>query len=111
MARELAKSAFCTIATQSRHPKSSHASRLVEAGSKHGLEFSMCPSVGEALCDAKLIAENNPEIGLIVVTGSLFVAAEAREHLLGIEPEIYDDLNHPYMVPYQTESPSGIKIA
>ena len=111
MARQLAKSAFCTIATQSRHPKSSHASRLVEAGSKHGLEFSMRASVGEALRDAKLIAEHNPEIGLIVVTGSLFVAAEAREHLLGIEPEIYDDLKQPYMVPYQTESSSGIKIA
>lgn len=100
MALELAKSAFCTIATQSRHPKSSHASRLVEAGRKHGLEFSMRPSVGEALRDAKRIVDQNHEIGLIVVTGSLFVAAEAREDLLGIEPEIYDDLKQPYMVPY-----------
>lgn len=111
MALELAKSAFYTIATQSRHPKSSHASRLVEAGSKHGLEFSMRPSVGEALHDAKRMAKQNPDIGLIVVTGSLFVAAEAREHLLGIEPEIYDDLKQPYMAPYETESSSGIKIA
>ena len=29
---------------------------------------------------------------LVLATGSLFVVAEAREAILGIEPEIYPDL-------------------
>ena len=32
---------------------------------------------------------------LVLVTGSLFVAAEAREAVLGIEPETYPDLLPP----------------
>jgi len=59
------------------------------------------PSVDGALREARGLAEGNPEINLIVVTGSLFVAAEAREDLLGIEPEIYDDLKQPYMLAYE----------
>ena len=35
--------------------------------------------------------EADPE-DLILVTGSLFVAAEVREAVLGIEPELYPDL-------------------
>ena len=32
---------------------------------------------------------------MILATGSLFVAAEARETVLGIEPELYPDLMPP----------------
>ena len=111
MARELATSAIHAISTQSRHPKSSPASRLAEEGRKNGLEFSVQLSVDEALKEARRIADENPEIGLIVVTGSLFVAAEAREHLLGIEPEVYDDLKQPYMLTYETPGTAESKIA
>ena len=115
MAKELAESASCTIATQSRHPKSSPAARLADSARKQGLDSTTIPSVAEALNEAKRLVEANPEIGLIVVTGSLFVAAEAREHLLGIEPEIYEDLKQPYMLTYETNDESikqiGSKIA
>ncbi|MXZ03785.1 MAG: bifunctional folylpolyglutamate synthase/dihydrofolate synthase [Chloroflexi bacterium] len=111
LARELAASAFHTVATQSRHPKSSPANRLVQAGREHGIEFSEQLNVEGALREAKRLVEENPQIQLIVVTGSLFVAAEARELLLGIEPEIYEDLKQPYVMPYESESFSRSKIA
>lgn len=111
MARELATSALRTIATQSRHPKSSPAKHLADVGRRHGLAFSVRPGVSEALQEAKQLAKQNPEVRLIVVTGSLFVAAEAREHLLGIEPEIYEDLKHPYMQAYEADRTAHSKIA
>ena len=45
------------------------------------------------------------------MTGSLFIAAEAREHLLGIEPELYDDLAQPYTMPYATLETANDRIA
>ena len=100
MTRELGSNAVRTIATQSRHPKSVPASRVAEGGAQHDLDFVQMPSVDMALQESLRIANDNSEIGLIIVTGSLFIAAEAREHLLDIEPELYDDLVQPYMVPY-----------
>ena len=50
-------------------------------------------------------------IGMIIVAGSLFIAAEAREVLLGIEPELYEDLTQPYMMAYEdAESFSRLKV-
>ena len=46
-------------------------------------------STGEALKQAMGTA--GPE-DLVLVTGSLFIAAEARELILGIQPERYPDL-------------------
>ena len=111
MAREFAASASHTIATQSRHPKSSPAKRLGEAGRKQGLDFSVQPSVEGALRETKRLVDKNPEIRLVVVTGSLFVAAEVREYLLGIEPEIYEDLKQPYMLAYEDSNTAEITIA
>ena len=101
MARELASSAVCTIATQSRHPKSVPSSRIASVGFETALELIQRPSVDTALLEARKIAGQRPEIGLIIVTGSLFIAAEAREYLLDIEPEIYEDLKQPYVMPYE----------
>lgn len=101
MAIELARAAVRTIATQSRHPKSSRADRLADQARKSGLEFLVRCNVVEALLEAKRIAAKTREAEFIVVTGSLFVAAEAREHLLGIEPEIYEDLKQSYVMPYE----------
>ena len=109
MMLELARSAHTTIATQSRHPKSVPASRVAQVGLQNGLEFRETPSVEMALEIALEVALANPDpvsghgtgIGMIIVAGSLFIAAEAREALLGIEPELYDDLTQPYMMPYE----------
>ena len=110
MARELASNAVRTIATQSRHPKSVPATRLVESWQQRDIDFVQEPSVEMALHEAVRLANDNTEIGLIVVTGSLFIAAEAREHLLGIEPELYDDLPQPYMVPYDDADSANDRI-
>lgn len=101
MMLDLARSAHTTIATQSRHPKSVPASRIVQVGRENGLEFRETCSVGMAIEVASEMALANSEIGMIIVTGSLFIAAEAREMLLGIEPELYEDLAQPYMVAYE----------
>ncbi len=111
MMLELAQSAHTTIATQSRHPKSVPASRVAQVGRKNGLEFRETYSVDMALETASEAMLANPEIGIIIVAGSLFIAAEAREVLLDIEPELYEDLTQPYMLTYQdAEMPKG-KIA
>ncbi len=47
---------------------------------------------GAALAKALELAGDGD---LILATGSLFVAAEVREAMLGIEPEIYPDLLSP----------------
>ena len=106
MMLELARSAHTTIATQSRHPKSVPASRVAQVGHENGLEFRETYSVDMALETASEVALANPEIGMIIATGSLFIAAEAREALLDIEPELYEELTQPYMLPYE-ESPTA----
>ena len=111
MTRELASSAVCTIATQSRHPKAVPSSRIARVISDAGLPSLQQPDVDSALRYASEIVEKRPEIGMIIVTGSLFIAAEAREFLLGIEPEIYDELNQPYMQPYDDTNLPQDKIA
>lgn len=111
MARELASNAVLTIATQSRHPKSVPTWRLTKGWQQLDLDFDQRPSVDMAMDEALQIAKKHPEIGLIIVTGSLFIAAEAREYLLGIEPELYDDLVQPYMVPYDGAQLANDRIA
>ena len=111
MMLELARSAHTTIATQSRHPKSVPASRVAQVGRENGLEFRETYSVDSALETASEAVLANPEIGMIIVAGSLFIAAEAREALLDIEPELYDDLTQPYMVAYEDIDAAKGKIA
>ena len=111
MTRELAASAVSVIATQSRHPKSVPAARFVAVANEYGISFEQSDSVTAALHQAADLARQRIDIGLIIVTGSLFVAAEAREHLLNIEPEIYEDLPQPYMSPYQSEAVAKDRIA
>ena len=110
MMLELARSAHTTIATQSRHPKSVPASGVAQIGRENGLKFRETYSVDMALETASDVALANPEIGMIIVAGSLFVAAEAREALLDIEPELYDDLAQPYMLAYEDTDVAKGKI-
>jgi len=87
--KELAPSLSVVIATKSRHPRSASASSVGIKFRELGVKTYVEASTAKALSIAQGIAE---ERDLIIVTGSLFVGAEARESLLHINPEIYPDL-------------------
>ncbi len=86
------------IAVSTRHPKSVPAVEVAEIAHRMGFNFEVASSVEHAV---EMIQGNGSgPTQFALVTGSLFVAAEAREALLGIEPELYEDLPQPYMTPY-----------
>ena len=88
------------IITQSRHPKSLDAEELAEVWRLEGVMVKdVIPDVSTAI-DAAARLANDQNIDLIVVCGSLFVAAEAREQLMNIKPELYDELEAPFINPY-----------
>lgn len=90
------------ITTSSRHPKSLPADVVRHTASGVGYaSVSTSPTVASAI-DAAEYCVRDGGADLIVATGSLFVAAEAREHILGIEPELYDDIPDGYMHTYQS---------
>ena len=92
------------IATSSRHPKSLPANLVYDAAIATGISSSTSrPTVASAIEEAEQFVRNG-NADMIVATGSLFVAAEAREHILGIMPELYDDIPSGYMHPYQASS-------
>jgi dihydrofolate synthase/folylpolyglutamate synthase len=84
--RELAPGTAWAIATRSRHPRSAEPAAIAQELEAHQLGRRAAPTVAEALDQALLEAQARD---LVLVTGSLFVVAEARERLLGIQPEIY----------------------
>ena len=95
MAALLAGRAHRVIATRSRHPRSMRPPDIVATFCGQGFprgRLSAADSVGAAL-DAALAAADAGD--LILATGSLFVAAEAREAMLGIPAETYPDLLPP----------------
>lgn len=79
------------VATRSRHPRSAAASSLAQTFALKGVEVYQADGVAEALERARSIAGQED---VILATGSLFVAAEVREAVLGLEPETYPEL-HP----------------
>lgn len=79
MARELAPLATLVIATRSQHPRAADAAVVATAYAAAGAATEIAPSVAEALGRALALAA--PE-DLVCVVGSLFVVAEAREHIL-----------------------------
>ena len=87
MVAEIAPLAHRVVAGQSRHPKSAPARAILAAFSRCGVEAKQADSVADAMDAARRLACRGD---VIVVTGSLFAAAEAREHLLGISPEVYE---------------------
>ena len=89
IAGELAKAASLVIATRSRHPRSATPAAVAKAFRRFGAEVREADGVDSALGSALGQAG---EADLVVVTGSLFVAAEAREAVLGIPPEVYPSL-------------------
>ena len=79
-----------SIASRSRHPRSMAPREVAEALAATGATaVHEADSVARALEVARSFANADD---LILGTGSLFVAAELREAVLGIEPEIYPDL-------------------
>jgi dihydrofolate synthase/folylpolyglutamate synthase len=85
------------IATRSRHPRSAPPQELASMFRDQGLDRVEAIDTVQAAV-AQAIEWAGPE-DLILGTGSLFVAAEVREALLGIEPERYPDLLPPDLRP------------
>ena len=95
MVELLAQRCHRVIATRSRHPRSMRPTEIADVFLAHGMapdRVTAVSTVGDAL-DLALDAAGPDDLTL--VTGSLFVVAEARETMLGIAPEIYPDLLPP----------------
>ena len=88
------------IATRSRHPRAAKPERIAKEFSPYSERVLTTERVSDALDMARNMTSKGD---LILVTGSLFVAAEAREHIKGITPEIY-----PTFEPYMATVPPGI---
>jgi dihydrofolate synthase/folylpolyglutamate synthase len=85
MARELAPSAALVIATTSHHPRAGDPAAVAAAYAAAGAATETAPSVAAALERALVVAA---PADLVCVVGSLFVAAEAREHALKLVAEV-----------------------
>ena len=89
MVSSLAPAADLVIATQARHPRAMQVEELAEMLRERGAHTVSSPTPGEALEQGREAAGSR---GIVLATGSLFLAAEVREAALGIEPEIYPNL-------------------
>ena len=92
MVGRLAEAGPVVFACRSRHPRSTPPKQIVDLFHENNIEAIDAGATVDALSQAKQVAH---EGDLVLVTGSLFVAAEARECMLGIEPEVYPDLLPP----------------
>jgi dihydrofolate synthase/folylpolyglutamate synthase len=95
MVSELALLNPTVLAAKSRHPRNVQTSQVAGIFSGHGLTVSQFENIRTAMSQALEMAD---EEDLVLVTGSLFVAAEAREFLKGISGEVYPELQ-PGMTP------------
>ena len=77
------------FATRSRHPRSMPPAQITAMFREHGSPVEEVANPAQALEQALQQARSGD---LILATGSLFVAAEVREAVLGIQPELYPDL-------------------
>jgi dihydrofolate synthase/folylpolyglutamate synthase len=81
------------IITKSRHPRGADALELAHQAGLLGLTAEAAESTSAALARAEYLAGQHSEgerAPLIVVAGSLFVAAEAREHY-GRAPDLSEE--------------------
>lgn len=95
MVELLAQRADRVIATRSRHPRSMRPAEIADQFLGRGIPadcVGVAAHTGDAVAEAVAKADVDD---LVLVTGSLFVVAEARETVLGIEPETYPDLLPP----------------
>ena len=77
------------FATRSRHPRSMPPRAIADQFRSFGVEATEVDTVAGALAKATAQLQAGD---MVLGTGSLFVAAEVRESLLGIKPELYPDL-------------------
>jgi dihydrofolate synthase/folylpolyglutamate synthase len=89
MVTSMAPAADLVVATQARHPRAMAIDELSELLREKGARTEPAGTPREALEYARNAAGAR---GLVLATGSLFLAAEVREAALGIEPEIYPTL-------------------
>lgn len=92
MAQALSSQADIVFATASRHPRSLSPAEVAGLFSKAGKAATAASTPAAAV---KMAMENAGEKDLVLATGSLFLTAEVRESILGIEPEIYPELLPP----------------
>jgi dihydrofolate synthase/folylpolyglutamate synthase len=83
---ELAQLSPKVITTRSRHPRAAPTTELAHAFASHGTQAIEVESTDKALAAALEMAH---EEDLVLATGSLFLAAEVREAIKGIAPELY----------------------
>jgi dihydrofolate synthase/folylpolyglutamate synthase len=82
------------IITRSRHPRGAEALELAHQAGLLGLPAEAAESTGAALARAEYLAGQHTEgerAPVIVVAGSLFIAAEAREHY-GRAPDLSEEV-------------------
>ena len=77
-------------ATRSRHPRSISEDAICDLFQQRGLRHVQ--GIGDVKSAGAIAMQEAKSNDLILATGSLFIAAELRESILGIEPEIYPDL-------------------
>ena len=77
-------------ATRSRHPRSVSEDTISDLFQRRGLKHVQ--AVSDVKSAGSIAMQEAKSNDLILATGSLFIAAELRESILGIEPEIYPDL-------------------
>jgi dihydrofolate synthase/folylpolyglutamate synthase len=78
------------LTTRSRHPRAADPERIAREFAPYGGHVRATDTVSQALEIARDMAS---EGDLVLTTGSLFVAAEVRELVKGIPPEIYPVFN------------------
>ena len=77
------------IATRSRHPRAVAPRRIAEHFAQYAVPVEEVDDVGRAVDRAIELAGDDD---LVLGTGSLFAVAELREHLKGIPPEVYPEM-------------------
>ena len=77
-------------ATRSRHPRSISEDAICDLFQQRGLRHVQ--GIGDVKSAGAIAMQEAKSNDLILATGSLFIAAELRESIRGIEPEIYPDL-------------------
>ncbi len=90
------------VATRSRHPKAVPVDEFTAALKRDNVEVeNASANVAEALETALRLS--GPDT-LIVAAGSLFIAAEVKEAVQKIEPELYPDLRGPLTQAYEPDA-------
>ena len=92
MAGLLAQRADGVVAVRSRHPRSLSSDDAAAAFRDAGMPAGRVAAAADVAAGIDRALEIADGDDLILATGSLFVAAEAREAVLDINPEIYPDL-------------------